>query len=37
MRESLRALLRVGPLERRSELELDPQGLYAVSLRVGIS
>ena len=37
MRESLRALLRVGPLERRSELELDAQGLYAVSLRVGIN
>ncbi len=36
MRESLRALLRVGPLERRSELELDAQNLYAVSLRVGI-
>jgi cytochrome P450 len=36
MRESLRALLRVGPLERRSELELDAQGLYAVSLRAGI-
>lgn len=36
MRESLRALLRVGPLERRSELEMDAQGLYAVGLRVGI-
>jgi cytochrome P450 len=36
MRESLRALLRVGPIERRSELELDAQGLYAVSLRVGL-
>jgi cytochrome P450 len=36
MRESLRALLRVGPLERRGELEMDAQGLYAVSLRVGI-
>ena len=38
MRESLRALLRAGPLERRGELflELDAQGLYAMSLRVGI-
>jgi cytochrome P450 len=36
MRESLRALLRAGPLERRGELEMDAQGLYAVSLRVGI-
>ncbi len=36
MRESLRALLRVGPLDRRSDLELDAQGLYAVSLRVGL-
>ncbi len=35
MRESLRALLRLGRLERRGELEMDEQGLYAVSLRVG--
>ena len=37
MRESLRALLRLGPLERRGELEMDEQGLYAISLRVGIA
>jgi cytochrome P450 len=37
MRESLRALLRLGHLERRSALEMDEQGLYAVSLRVGFS
>jgi cytochrome P450 len=37
MRESLRAVLRLGNLERRSELEMDDQGLYAVSLRVGFS
>jgi len=37
MRESLRALLRLGQLERRSALEMDEQGLYAVSLRVGFS
>jgi cytochrome P450 len=36
MRESLRALLRLGLLERRSELEMDEQGLYAVSLRVAL-
>lgn len=36
MRESLRALLRLGPWERRSPLEFDGQGLYAESLRVGI-
>ena len=36
MRESLRALLRAGPLDRRSDLELDAQGLYAMSLRVGL-
>jgi cytochrome P450 len=34
MRESLRALLRLGALERRSELQMDEHGLYAVSLRV---
>lgn len=37
MRESLRALLRLGQLERLSALEMDEQGLYAVSLRVGFS
>ncbi len=37
MRESLRALLRLGRLERRSALEMDEQGLYSVSLRVGFS
>ncbi len=37
MRESLRALLRLGPLERRGKLELDAQLLYAASLRVGFS
>ena len=35
MRESLRALLRLGGLERRSQLEMDEENLYAVSLRVG--
>ena len=35
MRESLRALLRLGRLERLTALEMDEQGLYAVSLRVG--
>jgi cytochrome P450 len=35
MRESLRALLRLGQLERRGELEMDDQRLYAVSLPVG--
>jgi cytochrome P450 len=35
MRESLRALLRLGRLERRSALEMDDQQLYASSLRVG--
>jgi cytochrome P450 len=35
LRESLRALLRLGPLERLSQLEMDDQNLYAVSLRVG--
>jgi cytochrome P450 len=37
MRESLRALLRLGRWERRSALELDEQGLYVEHLRVGIS
>jgi hypothetical protein len=37
MRESLRAMLRLGELERRSALEMDEQGLYAVSLRVGFT
>lgn len=37
MRESLRAVLRLGQLERLSALEMDEQGLYAVSLRVGFS
>jgi cytochrome P450 len=37
MRESLRALLRLGPLDRRSELAMDDQGLYATSLKVGFS
>jgi cytochrome P450 len=37
MRESLRALLRLGRLERRSPLEMDEQGLYAVRLRVGFT
>lgn len=36
MRESLRAILRLGRLYRRSPLEMDEQGLYAVSLRVGL-
>jgi len=35
MRESLRALLRLDPLERRGPLELDAERLYAVSLPVG--
>jgi cytochrome P450 len=37
MRESLRALLRLGRLERRSELLMDEQLLYPASLRVGFS
>lgn len=37
MRESLRALLRLGQLERRSALEMDEDSLYAVSLRIGFS
>lgn len=36
MRESLRALLRLGGWERRSALELDEPGLYVQSLRLGI-
>jgi cytochrome P450 len=35
MRESLRAVLRLGQLERRGPLEMDEQGLYAERLRVG--
>lgn len=35
MQESLRAMLRLGPLKRRSELEMDEQNLYAVSLKIG--
>jgi cytochrome P450 len=34
MRESLRAILRLGRLERRSELKMDEQNLYAVSLKI---
>ena len=34
MAESLRALLRLGRLERRSPLVMDENGLYAVSLRL---
>ena len=37
MRESLRALLRLGPWERRRALELDAQDLYALRLRVGFA
>lgn len=37
MRESLRALLRLGSLERRSALELDEQKLYAAHLRITFS
>ena len=36
LQESLRAVLRLGELQRRSELELDEQGLYARSLRIGV-
>jgi cytochrome P450 len=36
LQESLRALLRLGTLERRSELELDEQNLYARSLRIAV-
>lgn len=35
MQESLRAMLRLGSLERCSELEMDEQNLYAMSLQVG--
>lgn len=35
MQESLRAMLRLGSLERRSELEMDEENLYAVSLKIG--
>lgn len=35
MQESLRAMLRLGSLERRSELKMDEQNLYAVSLKIG--
>jgi cytochrome P450 len=37
LQESLRALLRLGGLERRSELELDEQNLYARSLRIAVA
>lgn len=37
MQESLRALLQLGDLERRSTLRMDAQNLYAVSLRVGFN
>jgi cytochrome P450 len=37
MTESLRALLRLGDLERRSGLEMDAENLYAVRLRVGFT
>jgi cytochrome P450 len=37
MQESLRAMLRLGHLERRSKLQMDAQNLYAVSLRVGFA
>jgi cytochrome P450 len=36
MRESLRALLRLPKLDRRSALEMDEQQLYAAHLRVGV-
>jgi len=36
MRESLRALLRLGRWERRSRLQLDAQGLYVESLRIHV-
>lgn len=35
LQESLRAMLRLGQLKRLSELQMDEQNLYAVSLRVG--
>jgi cytochrome P450 len=37
LQESLRAVLRLGALERRSGLELDEQNLYARSLRIGFA
>ena len=37
MSESLRALLRLGRLERRGPLVMDDNGLYAVSLRLAFS
>jgi cytochrome P450 len=37
LQESLRALLRLGGLERRSGLELDEQNLYARSLRIAVA
>jgi cytochrome P450 len=36
MRESLRAMLRLGRLERRGELKMDAQNLYAESLKIGV-
>jgi hypothetical protein len=36
MRESLRALLRLGRWQRLSPVQLDEQGLCVRSLRVGI-
>jgi cytochrome P450 len=37
LQETLRAMLRLGDLERRGNLRMDEQNLYAVSLRVGFS
>jgi cytochrome P450 len=37
MRESLRGLLRLGQLARRSELKMDEQNLYPESLRIGFT
>jgi cytochrome P450 len=37
LQETLRAILRLGDLERRGNLRMDEQNLYAVSLRVGFS
>ena len=36
LQESVRALLRLGRLQRRSQLELDEQNLYARSLRIAV-
>ncbi len=36
LQESLRAVLRLGRLQRRTELELDEHNLYARSLRIGV-